>query len=166
MKKYLKLIFVGFLLVGILGYLIYQKYNSSEIDKHKFIKYKSQKFNEKPISSDEIDVDLDSVFHKEICFDYKNVWISQKKDKVILFEYHSGKLLIYNNLNKDTNISNLGKTPASNVFSWNFNEHRKDNKIIGTIEDRQKDTLMFWMYDKDKNNLKDEKGIIFEKLKK
>lgn len=165
MKKHLKLIFIiGLVLVGISGYLIYQNYNHSDIVELKFSKIKLQKFNEKPISSDEIDIDLDSIFHKDICFDYKNVWISEKKDKIVLFEYYSGKLLIYKNLNKNSDISNLDKKPADNVFSWNFNEQRKDNKIIGLIEDRQKDTLMFWIYNKNKKNLVDDKGLIFEKI--
>lgn len=165
MNKSLKLIvFCGLLLAGILSYLIYQNYIRSNESEKKFTKFNSQKFDEKPISSDKIDIDLDSIFHQEICFDYKNVWISHKKDKVVLFEYNSGKLLVYKNLNKDSDVSNLSKIPADNVFSWNFHERRKDNKIIGVIDDRQKDTLMFWIYNKEKENLIDDKGLIFEKI--
>ena len=103
---------------------------------------------------------------KEICFDYNNIWISIKKDKVVLFDYYSGKLLVYKNLNNNLEISNLGNTPADNVFSWNFYEQRNDNKIVGEIVYTEKDTVMYWIYDKSKNILIDDKGIVFKKIKK
>jgi hypothetical protein len=123
-------------------------------------------YEDNPILSSEIiEKDLDSVFHKEICLDFDNIWLSEEHNKVVCFEYHSGKLLVYQNFEKKIDFSKLIESPADNVFSWNFHEKRDDNKIIAEITYTEKDSIMYWIYDESKNTLKDDKGVVFNKIK-
>ena len=151
------------ILLGFVGLKIYDYFNG--VERLENAKVRKVDYENAPISSSEIiEKDLDSVFHNEVCLDYNNIWISEDYKKIICFEYKSGKLLIYKNNEKTTDFSKLVNTPADNVFSWNFHEKRDDNKIIGEITYTEKDSLMYWVYDKSKNTLKDDKGLIFNKI--
>lgn len=168
MKKY-KIIIGSLLILVTITCILYKNLNKTEskfrggtlhLQEHKTPP------NEDPISEE---IDLDSVFHKKICFDYKNIWVtydeSKKKYKIVLFEYTSGKVFIYN-VDKSYNKSKLGVDPADEVLEWNFYCTPKDNKIIAVNgwDETQKDSLIYWIYDNYKNSLIDSKGLIYHKL--
>ena len=97
MKKY-KIIIGSLVILITISWALFKYFNKTEL---KFrggtlhIQEHKNPPNEDPILEE---IDLDSVFHKKICFDYKNIWKtydeSKKKYKIVLFEYYSGKLLI------------------------------------------------------------------------
>ena len=168
MKKY-KIIIGSLVILITISWALFKYFNKTEL---KFrggtlhIQEHKNPPNEDPILEE---IDLDSVFHKKICFDYKNIWKtydeSKKKYKIVLFEYYSGKLLIYN-VDNNYNKSKLGVDPADEVFEWNFYCTPKDNKIIAADgwDKTPKDSLMHWIYDDYKNILIDSKGLIYHKL--
>jgi hypothetical protein len=164
-NKIVKILLSSFviLVIGFVGLKIYNYFTGIENFENRNVIKAGQE--DKPILSSEIiEKDLDSVFHKEICLDFNNIWVSEDEKKIICFEYKSGKLLVYKNNEKTTDFSKLVNTPADNVFSWNFHEKRDDNKIIGEITYTEKDSLMYWVYDKSKNTLKDDKELVFNKI--
>lgn len=109
-------------------------------------------------------VDEDSIFHSRICSDYGVAWksfdLKKKKNKIVLFDSYSGDLLIYY-FDKSQNISKLGVAPADKAFSWDFSNNRLSG-MYGWIE---KDTTFYWTINEKKQQLIDEKGMVFEKIK-
>jgi hypothetical protein len=108
--------------------------------------------------------DLDSVFHSRICSDYGVAWksydLKKKKNKIVLFDSYSGDLLIYY-FNKSQKISKLGVAPADQAFSWDFS----NNKLSGMYGWIEKDTTFYWTINERKQQLIDENGMVFEKIK-
>lgn len=109
-------------------------------------------------------VDEDSIFHSKICSDYGIAWksydLKKKKNKIVLFDSYSGHLLIYY-FNKNQKISKLGVAPADQAFSWDFS----NNKLSGMYGWIEKDTTFYWTINEKKQQLIDEKGMVFEKIK-
>jgi hypothetical protein len=109
-------------------------------------------------------VDEDSIFHSRICSDYGVAWksydLKKKKNKIILFDSYSGELLIYY-FDKSQKISKLGIEPADQSFSWDFS----NNKLSGMYGRIKKDTTFYWTINEKKQQLIDENGMVFEKIK-
>lgn len=162
-SKFLLALLVLFFL-SFIGIKLYDYFAVDE--RFEFSNVKVIDSNKVAVPSSEFDEkDLDSVFHKDICLDYNNIWVSKDYKKVVCFEYNSGKLLVYKKNERIKDFSKLVETPANDVFSWNFNEKRSDNKIIGEITYTDKDSVMYWIYDKSNSVLKDDKGLVFNKIK-
>ena len=77
-----------------------------------------------------------------------------------MFDSYSGHLLIYY-FDKSQNISKLGVATADKAFSWDFS----NNKLIGMYGFVEKDTTFYWTIDEKKQQLIDENGMVFEKIK-
>lgn len=156
-------VLVAIVALGFTGLKIYDHFTGTH--RLKYMTFKERKYSEPPIPSSEFDEkDLDSVFHGEICLDYNNIWISEDNKKIVCFEYKSGNLYVYKNFDINTISTKFSETYANDVFSWNYDEKRNDNKLIGEIIHTDKDSLMYWVYDKSKSTLKDDKGLIFNKI--
>lgn len=124
------------------------------------------KFDTLPDSSEIIDEDI--VLHKLICSDYNVGWesfdLSKKKNKIILFDSASGKILIYY-IDKEYKKQKFDGLPADKVFVWNLTKDTpKELYIEGEFGFTDADTIMNWKYDKIKNILTDESGLIFNKI--
>ncbi len=164
MKKYriLILLLTVFIVGSFVITILLKENNTNKIS----LKETSVVYDEPAMASDS-EKDLDSVFHKEICSDYNVIWEAyeskKRKFKLVDFNFYSGKLLIYYFDKSQNSKIKPENSTADKVFEWNFYEVRKDNKIIGKITNIEKDTLMYWFYDKDKMILTDEKGMVFKK---
>lgn len=112
-------------------------------------------------------VDEDSIFHSKICSNYGVAWksydLKKKKNKIVLFDSYSGKLLVYY-LEKNKDISKIDVNPADKIYGWNFFEVPKDNKLKGEIIYVEKDTTFYWIIDEKINSLIDENGMVFNKM--
>jgi hypothetical protein len=165
MKKY-KIIIILAVVVIISAFGI-TKFLNRNVRNYEFNTIILSDDNESSLSSDD-EKDLDSLFHKKICSDYKVAWetydLNKRKFKILDLNYFSGKLLIFYFNESQKNKSIPKNYPADKVFEWNFYEVRKDNKIIGKITYTEKDTLMQWIYDKNKEILTDEKGLVYKKI--
>jgi len=147
----------------IFGIYVYKKRNTM-VDRDWEVTF--QKFNTLPDSSKIIDED--SISHKLMCSDYNVGWesfdLSKKKNKIILFDSASGKIRIYY-LDKGYKNQKLDSLPADNVFVWNLTKDTpKELDIEGEFGFTDGDTIMNWKYDKIKNILTDESGLIYNKI--
>jgi hypothetical protein len=158
-----KLFIISIIVIGIviLGYAI-TKYFNNDVEHLKYSTIKFQKFDEPPV---ELPLkDEDSIFHSKICSDYGVAWDfydkNKKKHKIVLFDSGLFKLLIYytDNIN---NLSKIGIAPADKVFSWDFS----NKKLNGMYDVIEKDTTFYWRINEKKQQLIDENGNVFKKIR-
>lgn len=129
-----------------------------------YIKIDTIKYKESPITEPLEEFDGDSVFYKEVCSDYGNIWRTIDKNykiKEVDFNYNNGKLIISY---FENNKSKKKIASKDYVGSWQYDAN--ENKIIGYYGFTDRDTLMYWVFDKEKLQLVDEKGLVYKKVKK
>lgn len=148
------------LLLLVFGYFL-SKNKTDENIKIRRDNLQLQKFNT-PTDTTELK-DEDSVLFKKIVMDYGNYWQAANpllKNKKVAFDRHSGKILIYINKNANCFKDDL---PADFVFSWDF-DTIKPYRIKALYDWTERDTLMYWDYNVNKDILTDEKGNIFKRM--
>jgi hypothetical protein len=104
----------------------------------------------------------DSLLYHEVVADYGNYWetISGTKIKRVAFDRYSGTILLYEN-DKNTTFD---KSNPNLVFQWEFNDSNP-NLIKGLHGWKEKDTIMCWTYDQNKQIMIDEKGLVYLRKK-
>lgn len=78
-----------------------------------------------------------------------------------MFDFSSGKILIY--INKSVNELENDE-PSEHIFSWDLDTLNR-YKIKGTYSFTDKDTLLFWTYNAEKEIMIDEKGLVYSRKK-
>jgi len=104
----------------------------------------------------------DSLLYHEVVADYGNYWetTSGTKIKRVAFDRYSGTILLYEN-DKNTTFD---KSNPNLVFQWEFNDSNP-NLIKGLHGWKEKDTIMCWTYDQNKQIMIDEKGLVYLRKK-
>jgi hypothetical protein len=104
----------------------------------------------------------DSLLYHDVVSDYGNYWetTSGTKIKRVAFDRYSGTILLYEN-DKNTTFD---KSNPNLVFQWEFNDSNP-NLIKGLHGWKEKDTIMCWTYDQNKQIMIDEKGLVYLRKK-
>lgn len=104
----------------------------------------------------------DSLLYHEVVADYGNYWETTTGTKIkrVAFDRYSGAILLYEN---DKN-SPFDKSNPNLVFQWVFNDSNP-NLIKGIHGWKEKDTIMCWTYDQEKQIMIDEKGLVYYRKK-
>ncbi len=104
----------------------------------------------------------DSLLYYEVVADYGNYWetILGTKIKRVAFDRYSGTILFYEN---DKGLP-FDKSNPNLVFQWEFNDSNP-NLIKGIHGWKEKDTIMCWTYDQNKQIMLDEKGLVYSRKK-
>ena len=104
----------------------------------------------------------DSILFHEVVADYGNYWetkTSKTSKKQVLFDFFSGKIVVYNNRTKDLKYNDASSDAH---FSWEMDTNNP-YKIKGIYSEIEKDTLLFWNYNPKKKQITDEKGLIYKR---
>lgn len=161
MKTKNKFIIGAVLTILILIVLLFQNYSKSVKNIRGGILIK-QEFSESIDTT--ILADYDSVFHTKISSNYGVAWKSvnakKGKYKIILFDSKIGEVLVYY-FDKNQNITTLSNVSADKSFGWEFS----NNKINGMYSFIQKDTTFYWLLNEEKQQLIDENGFVFKKIR-
>jgi len=161
MKKIIIIISIV-LLIPIIFFYFYK-------DENKQIKIRGGQVDiEKVNSKSEIDNSTlskrDSSFYNEVIYDYGYYWeakTSKNHNKIVLFDYNSGKIAVY--FNKTIKYVNENK-PSDCHFCWEI-DSINPYILKGFYCEIEKDTLLFWKYNKIKKEIVDEKGLVYKRKK-
>ena len=164
MKTKVKIL-LGVVLLMLISIGIYM-YSKRNVVNLKYATIKEIEYDEEPVVEDLAnELEPDSLFFKQICSDYGNIWRTidnKKRIKEVEFDNYSGKLLVLFYENNNTKE----KTPTNEyIGSWRYDKKVDANKIIGYHGFTDRDTLMYWIYDEVKSELIDEKGMIYKRVK-